>query len=316
MKHFYFPLYADLRFGMIAFVRPSAFRAIPQQCCRGSTSPGLYYNNPTWRFFTSSAPRTKVASKAKRQPKIAQPPAQAKSYPPLEDSLKFAGRRPEGFGKLERKVAKEGQVLLFKAPSHRSYVLGAYGITAFCFAYSVYNSNAVFRDPVVPLPMWQQGLFGGICVMMSVMGTVFLVKTGRLIRTVNAVNVNNQTVLRFTVRSIVPFKKPYEFDAMPRQIAFSRRLVVTSDSVFSRTQSPGSDPSQTIEAPKVSIYRAPLTKMSVLLYRLFRSVRQLFTQEDFILLEIEGQNGVFRMDSGGYVSEDFLAVGNPVSIRR
>jgi hypothetical protein len=214
----------------------------------------------------------------------------------------------EGFGKLERKVAKEGQLLLFQAPSHRSYVLGAYGITAFCFAYSVYNSNAVFRDPIVPLPMWQQALFGGICIMMSAMGTVFMFKTARLIKTVKAVHSNGQTYLRFNVRSMLPFKKSYEFDALPRQIAFSRRLVVTHDSVARMQQA------EATQNGKVSFFKAPLKKSSMLLWRLFRSVRQLFTQEDFILLEVEGHKGVLRMDSAGFVSQDFLIVGNPVTI--
>ncbi|GAB1213761.1 hypothetical protein ATERTT37_002914 [Aspergillus terreus] len=301
------------------FARSSAFRIFAHQCPKTSSLPGLQGSLPTWRYFTSSAPRAKAATKGKKQqPKSVKPSTPSKTYSsgtysPPEESLKFAGRRPEGFGKLERKVAKEGKVLLFKAPSHRSYVLGAYGITAFCFAYSVYNSNAVFRDPVVPLPMWQQALFGGVCVMMSVMGTVFLFKTGRLIRTVNAVNVNGQTYLRFTVRSMIPFKKPYEFDTLPRQIAFSRRLVVTPETMH-RMENPGI--AQPEQPARTSIYKLPLTKMSQILWRVFRSVRQLFTTEDFILLEVEGQKGVFRMDSGGYVSEDFLVVGNPVSIAR
>ncbi|KAL4897675.1 hypothetical protein BDV59DRAFT_168272 [Aspergillus ambiguus] len=296
------------------FARPSSLRIFFQQCPRTSSFPGLHGSVPAWRNFSSTASRTKAATRVKKQqPKSAKPSPQPKTHSAPEDSLKFAGRRPEGFGKLERKVAKEGKLLLFKAPSHRSYVLGAYGITAFCFAYSVYNSNAVFRDPVVPLPMWQQALFGGVCVMMSVMGTVFLFKTGRLIRTVNAVNVNGQTYLRFNVRSMVPFKKPYEFDTLPRQIAFSRRLVVTPETLR-RMENP--DMPQTEPSAPVNIYKLPLIKMSQILWRVFRSVRQLFTTEDFILLEVEGQKGVFRMDSGGYVSEDFLAVGNPVSIAR
>lgn len=294
------------------FARSPALRIFLQQCPRGYTSPAPHCPPPVWRYFTTSASRAKGPTKIKK-PKAVKSSPQPKANPEPEETLKFAGRRPEGFGKLERKVAKEGNILLFKAPSHRSYVLGAYGITAFCFAYSVYNSNAVFRDPIVPLPMWQQGLFGGICVMMSVMGTVFLFKTGRLIRAVNAVEVNGQAYLRFTVRSMMPFKKPYEFDALPRQIAFSRRLVVTKDSM-QRMQNP--QIGEATQQPQVSIYKAPLKKMSILMWRLFRSVRQLFTQEDFILLEVEGQKGVFRMDSAGYVSEDFLVIGNPVSIGR
>ncbi|KAF7594487.1 hypothetical protein BBP40_009120 [Aspergillus hancockii] len=287
------------------FARSFAFRSLVSPCPGGSLTPGLFVTSPTWRYFASSAARTKGPVKVKPQ----YSPPQPRASPQTEGSLKFAGRRAEGFGKLERKVAKEGELLLFQAPSHRSYVLGAYGITAFCFAYSVYNSNAVFRDPIVPLPMWQQALFGGICIMMSAMGTVFLFKTARLIKTVKAVHSNGQAYLRFNVRSMIPFKKPYEFDALPRQIAFSRRLVVTHDSVARMQQAEAS------QIGKVSFFRSPLKKTSMLLWRLFRSVRQLFTQEDFILLEVQGQKGVLRMDSAGFVSQDFLVVGNPVSIK-
>ncbi|PWY70363.1 hypothetical protein BO94DRAFT_539829 [Aspergillus sclerotioniger CBS 115572] len=297
------------------FARSFAFRAFSQQCPRGTLSSALESSSPAWRYFSSSASRTKAASKAKQaKPRVAEP----------EDTLKFAGRRPEGFGKLERKVAKEGEIVLFRAPSQRGYVLGAYGIAAFCFAYSVYNSNAVFRDPVVPLPMWQQGLFGGICVTMSVMGTVFLFKTTRLIKTVKALPINGHTHLRFTVRSMIPFRKPYEFDVLPRQIAFSRRLVVSPDSlpeslVDSAPVSPGNAGPRAMTyagEEKVSFFRHPLKKTSMGLWKLFRSIRQIFSQEDFILMEVEGQKGVLRMDSGGFVSRDFLLVGNPVSFRR
>lgn len=275
-----------------------AFRAFAYHCPRTPILLGPQ-SLPTWRYFSSCAPRTKA---------VVKPTAPRNPPKPSQETLKFAGRRPEGLGKLERKVAKEGDLLLFKAPSHRFYVLGAYGIAAFCLAYSVYNSSIVFGDPVVARPMWQKSLFGGICVMMSVMGTVFIVKTARLIKAINAIHLNGKTYLRFTVRSMIPFRKPYRFDALPRQIAFSRRLVVSPESLKPQT-TPNAQPA------RVSIYRAPLTKISQVFWKGFRSVRQLFTQEDIILLEVEGQKGVFRMDSAGYISEDFLVIGNPVSIR-
>ncbi|KAL4783516.1 hypothetical protein BJX76DRAFT_329606 [Aspergillus varians] len=297
------------------FARPFAFRALAQPFPKSSLSPGFYSHNATWRYFSSSVSRTKAASKVKQPQKQipfreAKPSSQPKGPAESEETLKFAGRRPMGFAKLERKVAQEGELILFKAPSHRSYVFGAYGIAFFCFAYSVYNSNAVFRDPVVTLPMWQQGLAGGICVVMSVMGTVFLVKTGRLIRTVKAVSSNGQAYLRFTVRRTIPFRKPLEFDVLPRQIAFSRRLVVSPDAHRGeQTQAQAS-------SETASILKAPSEQLSKLLYRIFRSVRQIFTQEDFILLEVKGQKGLFRMDSAGYVSPDFLVIGNPVMVKR
>lgn len=286
----------------IMLARSFASRAFSQQCPR-NVRPGIRLPCPTWRYFSSSIARTK----AQQPSKVAKPPTP-------EETLKFAGRRPEGFGKLERKAAKEGNLVLFKSPSHRSYIIGAYSLAAFCFGYTVYNSNIVFRDPIRPVPMWYQGLFGGICVVMSVMGTVFLSKTGRLVKSVNAIYSNGRTRLRFSIRSMIPFRKPYEFDALPRQIAFSRRLVVSPE-FLKRTQQPeaaqGAKPSSEWE-----VMKAPAKKISVTLWKIFTNIRKLFTQEDFILLEVEGQQGVFRMDSSGYVSEDFLAVGNPVSLKR
>ena len=288
--------------------RSFAFRTLGQQYPRSYIRHG-FQSSPTWRYFSSSIARTKAAVKP-QQPRNASKP----SMP--DETLKFAGRRPEGFGKLERKVAKEGGgMVLFKAPSHRSYVWGAYSLAAFCFAYSVYNSNAVFRDPIAVIPMWQQTLFGGVCVVMSIMGTVFLVKTGRLIQSVNAISINGKTSLRFTVRSMVPFRKPFEFDALPRQIAFSRRLVVAPE-YLNKARQPEAPRSREDPTSTITILKAPAKKISITLWRFFTSVRKIFTQEDFVLLEVEGQKGVFRMDSSGYVSEDFLVIGNPVSTRR
>ncbi|ODM14265.1 hypothetical protein SI65_10320 [Aspergillus cristatus] len=289
------------------FPRCFAFQRLSQQYPSFSRLPGLQAtaSPPTWRYFSSSIPRAKAAVKPQPQPrKVANP----------EETLKFAGRRPEGFGKLERKVAREGNVILFNAPSHRSYIFGAYSLAAFCFAYSVYNSNMIFRDPIaIGIPIWQQTLFGGVCIAMSVMGTVFLTKTGRLIKSVNAVSANGQTHIRFRVRSMIPFKKAYEFDALPRQIAFSRRLVVTPGSV-NRTQQP--EAPRNTKPSEMEILKAPAKKISVMIWTIFANVRKLFTQEGVILLEVEGQKGVFRMDSAGFVSEDFLMIGNPLDIKR
>ncbi|PLB52681.1 hypothetical protein P170DRAFT_434402 [Aspergillus steynii IBT 23096] len=294
------------------FARSFAFRAFSHQCPKGPVSPKISPSAPVWRYFASSAARTKSAAKGKQPQLPAKPAARTKPVGNPEETLKFAGRRPEGFGKLERKVAREGQILLFRSPSHRSYILGAYGVAAFCFAYSVYNSKIVFHDPIMPLPTWQKTLFGGICIVMSAMGTVFLMKTQRLIKTVTAVSTNAGAQLRFNVRSTIPFRKSYEFDVVPRQIAFSRRLVVAPESVQRMQQG---EMASSTPPSQPSFFRAPVKRTSLLCWRLFRSVRQLFTGEDFILLEVEGQKGAFRMDSTGFVSEDFLVIGNPLSVK-
>ncbi|KAL4810211.1 hypothetical protein BDV18DRAFT_130529 [Aspergillus unguis] len=288
-------------------------RLLAQSCPRTSRAFGLHAPNATLRFFSSSVPRTKATniSNAPKQIPYQKPktPAQPKSTSPIEDTLRFAGRRPSGFAKLERKVAKEGNLTLYKSPSHRGYILGAYGAAFFCFAYAVYNSHITFLDPLVKLPRWQQVMTGSICVVMSAMGTVFLMRTARLVKSVKAVSTNGQTSIRFSVRSIVPFKKPFEFDVLPRQIAFSRRLVIN----------PEARRPEALEAPTgskfVAVMKAPTKYLSKFVYGLFRSLRQIFTQEDMILLEVESQNGTFRMDASGYISEDLFVIGNPVSVK-
>ncbi|KAI9370720.1 hypothetical protein BJX61DRAFT_514376 [Aspergillus egyptiacus] len=299
------------------FARTLAFRVLAQPCPKASP---LRFCSPnvTSRYFSSSIIRSKAAGKVapQKQPPFqspSKPSSPHKASPQTGDTLKFAGRRPTGSAKLDRKVAREGELVLFKAPSHRSYILGAYGIAFFCFAYSVYNSNAVIRDPVVPYPKWQQGLLAGICVTMSVMGTVFLFKTGRLVKGVKAISKDGQTYLRFSVRHIIPFRKPLEFDTLPRQIAFTRRLVVSPEALRGQQRLVSQEAAKSRSG---SLLKAPFKNFSKLLWGLFRSIRQIFTQEDFILLEVEGRKGVYRMDSSGYLSEDFLVIGDPVSLRR
>ncbi|OJJ48566.1 hypothetical protein ASPZODRAFT_61916 [Penicilliopsis zonata CBS 506.65] len=284
------------------FIHPACLEQCPRQFFQSAFHQPS--RSPAWRFFSNSPlSRAPKPSNASRKPTT----TQKKHQDADEMTLKFAGKRPEGFGKLDRKVAKEGSVVLYRAPSHRSYILGAYGIAAFSFAYSIYNSNIVFRDPIMPLPTWQKTLFGGICIVMSVMGTVFLFKTGRLIKTVTAVYSNGQTQLNFSVRRIIPFMKPWEFTVMPRQLVISRRLVVHPDAL--RQTGTSTRPED------VTFFKAPLKKVSMALWKVFRSVRQIFTQEDFVMLEMQGLKGAFRMDSKGYLSEDFLAIGDPLSVK-
>ncbi|KAL1859259.1 hypothetical protein Plec18170_002375 [Paecilomyces lecythidis] len=259
------------------------------------------------RCFSNASKRA-----AKSIPPAPKPATRSSLAEHTEETLKYAGRRPAGFGKLERKVAKEGEVVLYKAPSQRTYILGAYGMAAFCFSYAVYNSNITFRDPKFPLPVWQQSLFGGVCVIMSIMGTVFLFKTNRLIRTITAVHSNGKTVVRFSVRNFIPFRKPVEFDAVPRQIVFSRRVVVSPDAMGPDAAERSS---RNDAVSKVSFFRAPFKKISFTLWKAFCSVRRLFTQEGFVVVEVDGRKGDLRMDLEGFVSNDLFLVGNPVHVK-
>lgn len=289
--------------------RAPTLRVFWHQCAGTHLRPGFQtFHALSWRSFASKPPHVAAV------PKSVKPTSQASGQAQrVRNTIQATQAKAGNIGQLALKVARQGDVVLFNAPSQRSYVLSAYGLSAFCFAYAVYNSNAVFRDPVTVLPMWQQALFGGICVTMSVMGTLFFTRTSHMIRNITAVKSQGQTYIRFSVRRMLPFTKPYQIEVLPSQVSISKRLVISEQSAKrfeGESRKLGSEESES------SFFKAPVEKLSRGLWRLFLSVRQVFTSEDFILMQIEGRKATFRLDSNGYVSHDLYALGNPVRYAR
>lgn len=190
-------------------------------------------------------------------------------------------------------------------------MIGAYTLGALCFSYSVWQSNNVFGNPVMTFPMWQQGLFAGVCVIMSGLGTVVLSRTSNMVRTITAIQTGGHIAIRFTVRRMIPFTKPYTFEVLPSQVSISRRLVVSPQSM-ERYKNDGLRMGPTKER-KLNWWN-PLEILSRGVWKLFISMRQIFTGEDFILLQVEGRKQTFRMDSNGFVAKEFLALGDPVKV--
>lgn len=259
--------------------------------------PGFQMNTTSsLRYFNSSAPHYKAKGVARTVDSA------------WQAASPYGNKNPRALAKLQSKVLKAGQVILFQAPSHRPYVLTAYGLSAFCFAYSIYNSNAVLLDPLVPLPMWQKSLFGGICIMMSVGGTLFISRTGSLVRNIRAVNSDGRMRVLFSVRSMVPFKKPYQVEVAPGDLSFKRRISVSPETMkrYEDSTKLGRElqPEPTFVRTLKSMPR-----------RIFQSVRQLFTNEDFIIVQLAGHRTHFRLDSNGYISDDLLHFGRMVNVK-
>ncbi|OKL57851.1 hypothetical protein UA08_06735 [Talaromyces atroroseus] len=249
------------------------------------------------RFAQSSA--RQAVSKSKVKPTVKQAARKpAQSNTPTD--LRFIGRRSESLAELDRKVTRQRKVVLFQASSQRAYILGAYGIGAFSFGYAIINSSIGVQSSGVQLATWQQSLYVGICIIMSVMGTVFISRTSRLIKNITAVNSNGQTLINVTVRSTIPFRKPYTITVAPQQIIFSRKITMGSHQIGA----PGA------QELKISFFRNPLQAMSFAFFKIFIAIRRIFTQEDFIMMEMQGQKGAFRVGIDGYVSQDLLAIGS------
>ncbi|KAJ5463421.1 hypothetical protein N7475_008365 [Penicillium sp. IBT 31633x] len=278
--------------------RPPTLSIFWRQCLNSPFRSAFQANSkPSWRYFTSSTSQYK----AKGVPRTVDAPWQASSP--------YGNRNPRALVKLQSKVFQAGEVLLYKAPSHRPYILTAYGLSAFCFAYAIYNSNAVLRDPLIPLPVWQKSLFGGICLMMSVGGTLFISRTGSLVKNIKAINSNGRMRVLFTVRSMAPFKKPYQVEAAPGELSFKRRIMVSPET-RERYEADSSKLGREMETKSTMFQTLKSTPR-----RMFQSMRQLFTNEDFIIVQLAGHKTHFRVDANGYISDDLLHFGRMVNVK-
>ncbi|KOS39471.1 hypothetical protein ACN38_g9676 [Penicillium nordicum] len=278
-------------------VKPPAFSIFWRQCLQSPMRPGFQMNSASsLRHFTSSAPHYKIKGVARTVDSA------------WQAASPYGNKNPRAIAKLQAKVVKAGQVLLFQAPSHRPYILTAYGLSAFCFAYSIYNSNAVLVDPLVPLPMWQKSLFGGICIMMSVGGTLFIARTGSLVKNIRAINSDGRMRVLFSVRSMVPFKKPYQVEVAPGDLSFKRRISVSPETM--KRYEDSTKLGRTLETEPTFI-----RTVKSMPRRIFQSVRQLFTNEDFIIVQLAGHKTHFRLDSNGYISDDLLHFGRMVNVK-
>jgi len=289
-------------------------RILWPRCPGAPVRPGLQNHSASpWRSFTTSYPRCAAPKKSKRVPQstpkpIAEPIARPSAQPaaPLPN---LATVRFGNIGKLAAKIARQGEVLLFKAPTKRVYFLSAYGLSAACIFFAVWHSENYIANTELAQPTWIKALMGGVCVVMSGLGVVVLSRTHNIVRSITALHSKGHTRIRFQVRRLVPFMKPRTFEVLPSQVSFRRRLVVSPQNRV-RYES-DSMKLGGASKPQKSFFKAPIERLSRSIWGVFMSVRQLFTQEDFILLEVDGK-GVFRVDSNGVVTEDFMALGNPV----
>lgn len=283
--------------------------ASPQfsRCSSHKLSDPVLRTNP--RFFSRlnrlQAPKKKPVPAATRTNNPPKPSAQ-----PLPVREPPAGAR---LARFENFVSENnGPVVLFQAPPHKGYIFGAYAVAVFCYAYAGFNFYTVSIDPRVSVGMLEKGLFGGICVVMGAMGTVFLLRGSNLLSSVIARQSKGKTQLDLTVRRMVPFLKPRKFSIEPAQLSCSRQIVVPPKSPNQIAE----EAQQATESQKainhMSFVRTPIKRISYSLWKLFINSRRLFSQEHFVHLKIDGRKGTFRMDTTGEVSKGFLLLNNLV----
>lgn len=283
--------------------------ASPQfsRCSAHNFSNSIPRANP--RFFS----RLNRLQAPKKRPA---PTSTKTTNPPKPSTHSLPVREPPSGDRLARfknfVSENNGSVVLFKAPSHKGYILGAYSVAAFCYAYAGFNFYTTSVDPRVTVGKLEMGLFGGMCIVMAAMGTVFLLRGSNLVSSVIATQSKGKPRLDIKVRRMVPFLKPRKYSIQPSQLSCSRQVVVPPTNPNQIAETTQKKMERQKAGSQMSLFKTPIKKISYSLWRVFMNSRRLFSQEHFVHLKIDGRRGTFRMDTTGEVSEGFFLLNNLV----
>ncbi|EGD92172.1 hypothetical protein H112_00246 [Trichophyton rubrum D6] len=264
------------------------------------SSPLSLYRQATRqsRYYATSQPPPLRTNAVKS--KVKAPELSLKSPSPSSGA-------PNKFRRFEWEVSKhKGPVCLFRAPKQRSYIIGAYTTASFCYMYAGYNFYTSSIDPVLKIQWWQELLFGGICFVMAIMGTVFFRRGFGLISQINAVNLNGKTQLSIKVRRMLPFMKQRELTLAPSELSISQKVTVSEVEL---TKAGWSESQQRFARQRAlddtHFFKMPVQKTSLAIFRAFSNARRLFTQEHFVYVNIKGQKSTLRLDALGSFSPEF-----------
>ncbi|EFR03623.1 hypothetical protein MGYG_06617 [Nannizzia gypsea CBS 118893] len=266
---------------------------------RGS-SPYSVYRQTTrqLRYYATSQPPPLRTNAVKTKTKASELSLKTPSPP---------SAAPNKFRRFEWEISKHKEpVCLFRAPKQRSYIIGAYTTASFCYMYAGYNFYTSSIDPILKIQWWQELLFGGICFVMAIMGTVFFRRGFGLISQISAANLNGQTKISIKVRRMLPFLKQREFTLAPSELSFSQKVTVSE---MELTKAGWSESQQKFARQRAlddtPFFKKPVQKTSLAFFRTFSNARRLFTQEHFVYVNIEGQKRTLRLDALGSFSPEF-----------
>lgn len=216
-------------------------------------------------------------------------------------------RKPAGkYHEFDKALSNAKSREIFRAPSHRGYIISCYAVGLFAYAYAAYNSYVHFVDPLGEVSTWIKYLFGGVCVVAGATGTVFLLRGKGLVSSIVAHRAGNETKLHLSIRRPAPFLKPREVVISPVELSFSHELVSPAPEVADEAWHSVQEQLAThrrIES--TPFYKAPIAKTSFLMWKGFTSVRKVFTQEGFIYLTVPGgKSNDLRLDTAGKVTPE------------
>lgn len=234
-----------------------------------------------------------------------QPPKQAPTQPaPAKQALRQA-LPGTAYAYIKQLAQRGGPTTLYEAPSHFWMKFGSWSTALFCFAYGGYTLT-FYLTPPEGLAWWVGPSYSVIALVFAGVGTVFLLRTSGIVKTVRALprsatqaGAAPRVDMEVTVKSTLPLVRPRVVVAPVADVALKSRIVAPAEFMT---------PLEKVERKKEEARAKEATRryeMAHLFSAPFRhawrgaksavgGVRQLFTGSGFGTLKVDGKE--YRLD--------------------
>ncbi|KAK2752413.1 hypothetical protein FQN55_007453 [Onygenales sp. PD_40] len=199
------------------------------------------------------------------------------------------------------------EVILFEAPSQRSYIFGCRFIAGLGYIFAGNGFYTISVDPFAEPSNWVLGAWAVICLVTAAMGTVYLRRSTCLISRISARRTQGEPEIRIKVRRALGFLKHSEIVTSPSEMKLSSHTFIPKDQIDAEGWRRAQDQfKKHTEVSQVSFFRAPLQKTSFFLWSFFMNARRVFTQENFVYMDVDGVSRSLRLDISGKFSPAYL----------
>ncbi|KAI9755374.1 MAG: hypothetical protein M4579_004303 [Chaenotheca gracillima] len=229
---------------------------------------------------------------------------------------------------------RSSPTLLYQAPPYRAFILGSYAFSFFCFSYAGWNFYQHYLFPPPGLATWVPIAFGVVCIFMTGFGTWLLLGPSRIIRSISAIPLRSPSAHSLTTPRGAPLNLEIELFPVLPGISPRRRIIIppSSFNLSSRLYQPYADPEAAlryitpreaalareaeIKYDREHIMTVPFRHLSQALFKVFVSLRRVWTREGFTRVFVQGRKGVWKLDAGGgWAMDEGRALDRLVKIR-
>lgn len=225
-----------------------------------------------------------------------------KPLPPSRKTTKIPAQQLL-FRDIEQSVeAAGGSVLLFKAPSHGSYIGACYSTATCAWIYAVYGTYNQWINPLTDLSIWLKVPLGLIQVIMFGLGMLALSRARNVVSTITAKHADGRTRVYIGIRRWNPFMRRKEISADLTELSLWGEL---ANAETRRAISILQERQKVLES--TPFLKAPGKKISIFFWSIFTNIKRAFAQHFFSYLIVKQPNRErqLRLDELGEITPEF-----------